>query len=519
MLKDLIRHRPRHLLAVYVEPGQIEVLHAHRRWRTWQLEESEQIILPEGESLYEGLERLSLKSRGHKGTALLLFLPRTLYSFHREHYPIALREQLEEALHFDWQENIFHEQDRSVHFFGPATPVGQHLSVPIFSLQAEVYEKFHQVLSAEAFQSFTVIPSALVYRSFLSSLPVEADHLPLEMVARVIDSKHMEIHRFYNDRLLDSMVIGRQKDHLKLFRENLHCLDDGECQGTLHMHLLCTSGECAEAADFGSEWKEDGLPLRIHVPEESILTQWVKYLLEQDQIQTFDAELLLKPWKVPRVAWAILVLFGLYSAFAAFQSYSLAREREQSRIIKKQIQQLDTQWKPIEQLQTRVSKFQEDRKTITEFTRAGYPLRDILVMLTMITPEDTSLNYLSLRKDQLVLRGDSKSAIRYLSELAKVEGFSDVRFASPVTRNPNSDQERFNVQMQVDVEKLKKSFETLGIGKEEEADEKGAEEKNLEAESPVPPSADQATEDEAASDEESPPEDMPPEEEPGQAAD
>ena len=405
MLKHLIRHRPKHLLAVYVESGQIEVLHAHRQWRTWQVEPSEQIALSEGETVYDGLQRINLKPRTHTGTALLLFLPRTLYSFHREHYPLALQEQLEEALHFDWQENIFHEQDRSLHFFGPATPVDHHLSVPIFSLQSEVYEKFHQILGASAFQSFTVVPSALVYKAFFTSLPAEEDHLPLEIVARLVDPGHMEVHRFYHNRLLDSMVIGRDKDHLKLFRENLQCLGDQECQETVHIHLLCANGECTEAEDYGSEWKEEDLPLRIHQLPGSILRHWIEFLLEQDHVQTFDAELLLKPWKVPRIAWIILAAVGLYSAFVLYQNYSLSDGQEQVRIAKKQIQQLDTQWKPIEQLQTRVSKFQEDRKTITEFTRGGYPLMDIITMLTMITPDDTSLNYLSLRKDQLVLRG------------------------------------------------------------------------------------------------------------------
>ena len=468
MLKNLIRHRPRHLLAVYVESGRIEVLHAHRHWRTWQIESSEQVVLSDGETLYDCLQRLNLKPRGIKGTALVLFLPRTLYNFHREHYPVALEEQLEEALHFDWQDNVFQEEDRSLHFFGPATAVDHHLSVPIFSLPSEIYEKFHQVMGGSSFQSFTVIPSALVYKAFFSSIPVEEEHLPLEIVARIIDPAHMEIHRFYNNRLLDSMVIGRKQDHLRLFRENLLCLGDSACMETVHIHLLCTNGECTEAEDYGKQWKDENLPLRVHVLPETILTYLVKFLLEQDHVQTFDVELLLKPWKVPRVAWAILLLIGLYSVFAAYQNYSLGREQEQSRIVKKQILQLDTQWKPIEQLQTRVSKFQEDRKTITEFTRVGYPLLDMLVMLTMITPDDTSLNYLSLRKDQLILRGDSKSAIRYLSELSKTEGLSDVRFASPVTRNPNSDQERFNVQMQVDVEKLKKTFETLAVAKDSE---------------------------------------------------
>jgi len=180
-------------------------------------------------------------------------------------------------------------------------------------------------------------------------------------------------------------------------------------------------------------------------------------------VQTFNAPLLLKPWKVPKVVWPMLALAALFAAFAAYQVYSLGQMQQSSKRLKRQIAQLETQWKPVEQLQTRVGKFEEDRKTLNEFNQEGYPLLEILSILTQITPEDTWLNYFSIRKGQMVLRGESKSAIKYLSELYKVEGFGDVRFSSPVTRNPSSDLERFNVQVQIDVEKLKKTTESLGI--------------------------------------------------------
>ena len=93
--------------------------------------------------------------------------------------------------------------------------------------------------------------------------------------------------------------------------------------------------------------------------------------------------------------------------------------------------------------------------------------------------------------------------------MSKAEGFGDVRFASPVTRNPNSDQERFNVQMQVDVEKLKKSFDALSIGKEEE--------KSAETEAP-PPAAVKVPGEQVVPEEAPPPEEAPVEEAPVEEA-
>ena len=182
---------------------------------------------------------------------------------------------------------------------------------------------------------------------------------------------------------------------------------------------------------------EDEIRFEIQPLEGTLVSPWVAYLFNQDEIQTFDAQLILKPWKIPRIVWPLLVLLGLYSMFAVYQSHSHNQLQETSRRLKKEIAQFEMQWKPIEQLQTRIAKFQEDQKTLSEFNRQGYPLYEILSLLSQSTPEDTWLNYFSIRKGQIILRGDSKSAIKFLSELSKIEGFGDVRFASPVTRSPN----------------------------------------------------------------------------------
>ena len=362
---------------------------------------------------------------------------------------------------FDWQENIFHDHEQTLHFFGSPVSVNQHLSVPIFSLQRDVYEKFHQALGAAAFETFAVIPSALAYESFLPSLAHEENSLPIEMMGRLIDANHMEIHRFYSGRLLESMVLDRNQDNLRLFRENLLCLGDGDCQNEAHIHLVCNDGECSE--EYGHEWREQDLILRPHVLQDSLVSYWIKYLFDQDQIQSFDSHLLLKPWKMPRIVWPLLFTVAVYSLFAVYQVHSFTKQKEAYRILKKENAQLETQWKPIEQLQTKIAKFMEDQKTLSEFNLEGYPLLEILTVLSQSTPPDTWLNYLSVRKGQLMVRGESKSAIKYLPELSKIDGFSDVRFASPVTKNPSSDQERFNVQIHLDLEKFKKTIEGMPL--------------------------------------------------------
>jgi hypothetical protein len=375
---------------------------------------------------------------------------------------------LQEALNFDWQENVFLEHERMMCFPGPALSLNHTLSVPIFSLQRDVFDRFYQVLGAAAFRNFRVIPTALAYKAFVARSPAQSDPSELEIFGRLVDPSHIELHRFYNGQFLDSVLLSRNQHDLVVFLEHLRSVGDDPDVQIAPIHILCTSHETLRT-DSLQAFFSDELHFEIKPLQDLLVSHWMGYLFEQDLIQTFDERLLLKPWQIPRIAWPLLVLMGLYLVFALSIVHTHRQLQEASRRIKKEIAQLELQWKPIEQLQTRIAKFQEDQKTLSEFNREGYPLLEILSLLSQVTPEDTWLNYFSIRKGQVILRGDSKSAIKYLPELSKIEGFSDVRFASPVTRSPNSEDERFNVQLQVDNEKLRKTLAAMDFGKGEDS--------------------------------------------------
>jgi hypothetical protein len=466
-------HRPRELLAVYVEQQRIEVLRAHRQWRTWQIDSVENFEVPEGESIFDYLQRLNLRPRSKKTATLLLFLPLTFYSFHKEHYPAGIKDQLYDALSFDWQENIFLEHERMLAFPGPAIALNHDLSVPIFSLQRDMFDKFNQILSAENFQNFRIIPTSLAYQAFLTSGASQPELPELEIFARIIDPSHFELHRFYKGQFLDSMLIGKAQDGMAIFLEHLYAAGNGLGNQVSPIHLICTDGETLKAESFQRSFS-DKVYFEIEPLQDSLVSRWVAYLFEQEVIQTFNAQLLLKPWQIPRIVWPLLALIAFYLTFALYLVHTHRQFQETSRRLKKEIAQLEIQWKPIEELQTRIAKFQEDQKTLSQFNREGYPLLEILILLSQTTPEDTWLNYFSIRKGQVILRGDSKSAIKYLPELSKIEGFSDVRFASPVTRSPSSEDERFNLQLQIDTEKLRKTIEALELHREEESIEQGS---------------------------------------------
>lgn len=457
MFEGIIKYRPSHLCAVYVEPLRIEVLHADRRWRKWEVGPAEQFHVSRGESVLDHLQHLNLKPKARKGSALLLIVSSAFYSVHREHYPLWLKDQIEQSVGFDWQENVFYENDATLNFSGPPVELQHQLSVPIFCIQKEIYDKLNQAVNGQLFNTFAVVPSALSFAAFLPDL--KEDEEETETLARVLNDDSLEVHRFYRGSLLDSTVVSRSSQCLKLFVENLKCVGNDECAP--HIHLICPQDECRYSNAPAAEWEQAGLPVKVREISESFVTSWLRLLLKKDAIHTFDAEILLKPWEIPRVAAPLAAIILIFTLYGFYQAHSVQNMVQTSNKLRAQVNQLETRWKPIEQLQTRITKFQEDQKTLSEFNREDYRLIELLSFLTQITPDDTWLNYLSLRKGQLILRGESKSAIKYLSDLSKVDGLSDVKFASPVTRDPGTDQERFNVQLQLDMDKLKKSFEAL----------------------------------------------------------
>lgn len=460
MLKVSSEHRPRQLLAVYIEQRRLEILRAHRQWRSWEIDSVEDMEIPEGEPIFDYLQRLNLRPVDRSKTTLLLFLPLLYYTTHHEHYPAALSEQLDEAIGFDWPENVFLEADRTLHFSGQPVTLNHHLSVPIFTLQREIYDKFSQVLGTANFQSFRIIPTAMTYQALTSPDPGDESSPLLEVLARIVGPSHIEVHRFYNGRLLDSLLLGNHHDSLRLFLETIRGTGNGSFEGEATLRLVCSDGDTMAAETFRHAWGAM-VPVEIQILEEPLVSCWVKYLFDQDRVKTFDAPIFLKPWKAPRIVWPLLAMVLLYTLFFGYQVWAHRHLLETSHRLKGEIAHLETQWKPIEQLQTRISKFQEDQKTLSQFNQEGYPVLEILTLLTQITPDDTWLNYFSLRKGQIILRGESKSAVKYLSELSKIDGFGDVKFASPVTRSPSSDMERFNVQFQADMEKLKKVLAAL----------------------------------------------------------
>ena len=131
------------------------------------------------------------------------------------------------------------EYDSTLHFSGPPVALNQHVSVPIFSIQKEIYDKLNQALNGALFHTFAVAPSALSFSALLPLIDDEGEEC--EIIVRGLDDENLEAHRFYRGAFLDSAVVGKSFNGLKLFGETLKCLGNDECGQ--HIHLVFAPGE------------------------------------------------------------------------------------------------------------------------------------------------------------------------------------------------------------------------------------------------------------------------------------
>jgi hypothetical protein len=450
---------PRSLVAVSVEPSRIEVVFARRRWRSWQLGSTETIAVPKGESLYDTIQRINLRPRKKQETALVLLLPRLFYAFHCEQYPNALKGQLEDALAYDWPENLFFEHEQTVYFTAPFTVQSDELTVPVFSMQKEVYEKFQQALDAEQFKFFAVVPSALAYQAMLDNgNSTHPDAQTPYFAGRFLSPEHLEIHRLNNSSLDDSLLLNPGQNTLKLFLDQVQGLSSSQNDeaGPVEVDVFCYENEAS--GEWDKPWTNAGLPWHVRILERPLVVLWLESFLRLPRLQSFTGALRLKPWTLPKYSWAVVLAVIAYALFGYYQSsQSHSLEKTLKEVHARRVQ-LERQWKPLEELQGRAESLRGARELLGDIDARGYPVLDLLTVLSQMIPEDTWLRHISVEDGRMRLRGESSSTVKALSEISRMEGIGEMRFTSPIRQDRRGQKELFYVQFQLDSDKLRTSL-------------------------------------------------------------
>jgi len=456
------RSRPKELVAILAGADAIEWVRGRRKWRSWDLEQVRSIPIGPKESLFDCLPRLNLRVRDSAACACLVIVARAYYGFHREYYPAALADQLQEAIEFDWDDNLFYEGDRTRHFAGRAVASGDRLLVPVFSMRTELYEKFRQALGGASFARFTLVPSALAF----PSEPPTREALPPRLVGFCHGRRATELHHLADGSVVDSLLLDRRRGSARLFSSALDLLAARDGESTEPVTFYCRDAANASAAI--EELGGAGSSLVQFRVGDAFLKPWLEALLHQDQILAFGDDPELNARRLPKVTYPILVCLLIYVLFALFQIHGHGSLAVQAKSLRQQRQQLETKWKPIEERRARMAQLQEDRKSLTQFDAKSHPVLQLLTLVTEITPVDTWLEFFAINEKELRLRGQSKAAVKYVSELAKIDGFENVSLVSPISRDPRSNDERFNLKIDLDSEKLNKRLHDVEMLADEE---------------------------------------------------
>ncbi len=464
MLDILRKSQPKQFLAAYVEPTQVEVIRGRRKWRTWDFDRAEVHRVQGAESVFDLLQRVNVHLKDAVPAACLVILARTFYSFHREYYPLALADQVNDVIQYDWEENLFLESDRALHFAGTPVFGSERIAVPIYSLRRDLYEKFCQALGSSSFRHFTLVPDALLLKDMITELPGDENRNHV-LIGRHLGDQSLELHQVSGGAVVESLLLKQGHSTAALFARVVDLItDSGDEQGPTVVVCSKEGERTPQALPVeGNNWDFQEIKAG-----RTLVETWAQNLTRMEPIQAFGDRLALKPRQLPRVVYPIVVGTLLYGLFGFYQVHTYHRLTRKYKALEIQRHQLEAKWKPIEKRQARLAQLKEARKSLKEFDAKGYPLLKLLTLLTDVTPMDTWIEYFALNGKELRLRGRSKAAVKYVSKISQIEGFSKVSLVSPIRRDTRTGSERFYLRIEIDPPKLKKRLESVPILAEEQ---------------------------------------------------
>jgi general secretion pathway protein L len=99
-------------------------------------------------------------------------------------------------------------------------------------------------------------------------------------------------------------------------------------------------------------------------------------------------------------------------------------------------------------LQNKVDALRKQRLFVVERKRAAISVSAILLELTRILPDDTTLTTLRITGDEVEIGGTARSAAALIDLLERSHRFTDTKFRTPVTQDPVTGRESFYIVAQ-----------------------------------------------------------------------
>jgi general secretion pathway protein L len=127
---------------------------------------------------------------------------------------------------------------------------------------------------------------------------------------------------------------------------------------------------------------------------------------------------------------AVLVLVLLAAALAL----PLWQKRELAISLQQKEKLLRAKAEQVMKIRETLNRELQAVKEVSAHWQAAPPVLDLLQVLTNLLPDDTSLQRLEIKGDELVINGTSGQASSLIGLLQKAPGFDDPHFLSPVTQ-------------------------------------------------------------------------------------
>ena len=100
-------------------------------------------------------------------------------------------------------------------------------------------------------------------------------------------------------------------------------------------------------------------------------------------------------------------------------------------------------------LQERVDRLIDQEQYVATLKQQTPAVVEMLNELTALLPDATWLHRLEVKKGQVHLQGTSDGASSLIARIEESDAFRNVRFGSPVTQDPTSGGERFQVRADI----------------------------------------------------------------------
>ncbi len=411
------------------------IAQASRKKRKWTVRNVEKISTENSLEFFTHI-------KNPKKTAILGILPRKSYFFIRSVYPPGLKKNLINILNYDREENVLLKNDC---LYMVSKPLEDETGIlaPSLSLKKSDHEKLAQLFNIHFFGKHLMIPDVYLIEAFIKSRHGDLSK-GNTWVLQEYNRNSIAAFQSYQSIITESVITRWENSgSLSLLQQKLREASD--------ITYISDATEIPQGFNLKKEISS--------VDSLSFFREAVTNLLRKQNLTGFEGTIRLNYPKIPKTLYIPIIGLLLVVATGLYAQTLVNRSRDQlnSLIARKNI--LERKWAPIEKQMQAIEKLEQDKNTLQNTLKQGIPTLQVLEALTKVTPNDTWLNYLVVTQNNtIILRGESSSAVKYVSALSKIPGFKNVTFASPVRKNTRTGKEYFNIRLSVDWNQFIKGF-------------------------------------------------------------